>query len=436
MNYTLNKLNYKGHRVNLLTMPNTNFFKFEIINKFGSNVERVYNKKTGKNVFGISHFIEHLAFKSTKDFDTNTLMKHLKNDGVFNASTDYHRINYWFKTTMNKYETGMKLMFNCAYNDLKNIKPEEFETEKKVVMNEAKRYADDDQTMFYFNTGTAQLGLHEEDNVIGIPDTIEKFSLEDAIDLKSIFLNEGETIFNICYDPTVLTENEIMDTFDRYYNIHVETLKLTPSVTISQEDYFNGVGEKIVKSKSIVSNEAEQNMTFANICKIDNIFVARLANLYLCDMAEDTSLTDLIREQNGLTYGVHFDVERIGKYYYTCFACDVSKGTENLLMELFKQSINESVDNFSIKKYEEFIESLKLKRDLGYLNVEKFTNIFYDEIWHENIVEKYDELKKHNIRDFFDLIYSDIATFENLKNYMQEVRQNVNNNSYSLVTNY
>ena len=78
-NRTFKSINYNGRVYNLLTLPNTNFFKFEIINKYGSHIERIYKERTGKNVFGISHFIEHLGFRATKDFDTATLLKLIKN---------------------------------------------------------------------------------------------------------------------------------------------------------------------------------------------------------------------------------------------------------------------------------------------------------------------------------------------------------------------
>jgi len=71
---TFKTVTRNGIKFNLLTLPETNFFKIEVINKYGSNVERVIKDKTGKNVYGISHFIEHLAFRSPKDYSTQELL--------------------------------------------------------------------------------------------------------------------------------------------------------------------------------------------------------------------------------------------------------------------------------------------------------------------------------------------------------------------------
>lgn len=69
-NKTFKTVTRKGRELNLLTLPDTNSFKFEIINHYGLNIERVVKNKTKKNIYGISHFIEHLRFKSTKDYTT------------------------------------------------------------------------------------------------------------------------------------------------------------------------------------------------------------------------------------------------------------------------------------------------------------------------------------------------------------------------------
>jgi hypothetical protein len=66
---------------NILNLPNSNFFRFEIVNKFGSNIERLYKDLHNENVYGISHLVEHLSFKSPMDYDTKTLNKLLSSKG-------------------------------------------------------------------------------------------------------------------------------------------------------------------------------------------------------------------------------------------------------------------------------------------------------------------------------------------------------------------
>ena len=197
------KINNRNY--NILALPGTNFFKFEIVNMYGSIVERIYQARTGRNIYGLSHLVEHLSFRATQDYSSKEILSLINSEGTYNASTDTTRINYWFQTTMEKSTLGIKLVLNYALNDLTKISQEEFDIEKKVVYNEAKRYADDDQTMFGFNIYPTINELHPEDNVIGIPETIDTFTLEDAIALKSIFLqNTNIHIWNYPHKPCCL----------------------------------------------------------------------------------------------------------------------------------------------------------------------------------------------------------------------------------------
>ncbi len=82
MNKTFRRITQNGRRFQLLTLPGANLYKFEIINLYGANIEREIEKSLGTNVYGLSHFIEHLGFRAPKDFSTNTLMDLLKTEGT------------------------------------------------------------------------------------------------------------------------------------------------------------------------------------------------------------------------------------------------------------------------------------------------------------------------------------------------------------------
>ena len=90
---------HQGVTFNFLELPKTNFFKVEVINSLGSNVERLIDIKCNKKIYGMSHLVEHLSFKSTQAYSTNELMEILSNKGSYNASTSYNQVRYYFETT-------------------------------------------------------------------------------------------------------------------------------------------------------------------------------------------------------------------------------------------------------------------------------------------------------------------------------------------------
>ena len=432
MNKTFNSKYIEGFQFNFLALPGANYFKLEIVNLFGSNIERVINKQDNKNVYGISHFTEHLSFRATKDYSSEELLKILKSDGEYNASTDHDRINYFFRTTMQKMGLAVKLVFNYAFNDLKNIPNEEFEIEKKVVYNEAKRYADNDQTMFYFNSVPTVCGYHAEDNVIGIPETIETFTKDDAIMVKDLFLTHGRHVFNVTYDPLKQSEeyiiNEILKEIKRF---DVKTLDFNTTGITRVHDELLGIPNAGVH---YLPNESEQAMNMLFIDNIDNVYTARLGNKYLANYSE-TSLDDIIREKNGLTYGISLEDHNVSYSPYTIFSCDVSRGTEKTLMRLFDESINASVDNFNEEKLSTLMEIMQLKRTLGYINLKNYEIMHEVALWDGYLITAADNEFAENIDNAILELDKQFANFDVMNAYLKDFKNCVNEKDYSFITN-
>lgn len=420
-----------GHKYNMLALPGTNFFKFEVINMYGSHIERIYKEKYGKNVYGISHFIEHLGFRATKDYKTNELLSLIKNEGTYNASTDYDRINYWFQTSMDRINLAINLVCNYTFNTLENIPADEFEIEKKVVYNEAKRYADDDQTMFYFDITKSISGYDKEDNVIGIPETIDTFTQEDTIRIKDIFMQCGENVFNVTYDSTILTADEVIT------KIEIEMSRFKPSGTTTPiliDEYKNGIKnpQKIVAK---IDNESEQFMTYLNMDVVGNKIVADSGNAYFSNYATDTSLNDIIREQHGLTYSISFGADNIAYKPYTYFACDVSKGTEGQLMELFKESINKSADAWSDEAYKKYMDTKELKRTMALLDQKGYGGWHNTATWYPEIIQTLAPILAEDVDAAYKVMDTEMITQEAIGEYLETVRAVVNNEDYAKVTN-
>ena len=421
-----------GKNYNILALPGTNFFKFEIVNMYGSIVERIYQDRTGRNVYGLSHLVEHLSFRATKDYSSKELLNIINSEGVYNASTDTTRINYWFQTTMEKSSLGIKLVLNYALNDLTKISQEEFDIEKKVVYNEAKRYADDDQNMFAFNLYPTMTELHPEDNIIGIPETIDTFSLEDAIALKSIFLQNAEVFYNITYDPEILTENEIVEQIE----YELSRFKHYPKIEDISKELYSSYLKRPSNKKYISDNESAQMLTAINLDVVDNKIIADAGNDYLARYAKDTSLNDVIREQHGLTYGIDLYTHNIDYRDYVMFGCDVSKGSEELMMKLFEQSINDSVDAWSTETYTKYMNTRKLKRTLDLVNQKNYSSWFNLAIWNPEIFKEVKDIASDNIDIAYDKLDNIFCTQENIKEYLESFRYSGNLGRYSLVTNY
>jgi predicted Zn-dependent peptidase len=400
----------------------------------GAHVERVVQKHTGRNVYGLSHLVEHLGFRAPKDYTTEELMQALKTEGTYNASTNHERINYWFKTTTQRAETAVRLVCNYALNDLTGIPEDEFQTEKKVVYNEAKRYADDDQTMFHFNVTPTMCGLDAEDNIIGIPDTIDTFTLDDAQLIKAIFLTQGKQVYNITYDPTAISKEKIIAMVESELDRHElpEAIELYRQV---EAEYVDSLAHPSLNEYTI-ENESEQVMTalMFDTMRVTNMIAARIGNEYLSRLSP-TSLTDLIREQNGLTYGLYLYDDNISYAPYAVFGCDVTKGTEDLMLELFEQSVEESTNGFDEAAYERLMDTVELKRTLAFVDQEKYDRIFWTALWYPELIEAADGKFIENVDQAYELLNERLATYDNIRLYLETFVDHVKERKYGKATN-
>src|SRR6266404_8783718 len=93
------------------------------------------NEELGQT--GKSHFLEHMLFKGTERFKKGQidLLTH-KNGGGNNAFTSHDFTAYYFNFASDRWEIALDIeadrMVNCAFD------PDEFEAEKKVVIEELK----------------------------------------------------------------------------------------------------------------------------------------------------------------------------------------------------------------------------------------------------------------------------------------------------------
>jgi len=430
MNKTLTQRFVNGHTYNILALPDTNLFIYEQVCLLGAHIERAIFDIHGTNLFGMSHLVEHLSFRATQDYTTEELTRLLKTEGTHNASTSHDRINYWFKTTMDRMDIGIRLVCNYAMNDLIKIPEEEFLIERKVVSNEVKRYNDDDQTMFYFNMVPALCGNHADDNILGNADVIDTFELDDAIFLKNIFLNNGHVMHNITYDPSVSNIDDIIS------KVEAELLRFN----YDKNDYSDIIQktEELLTAPEICSvkmdNDANQALTGLVLDVVDNIHTTRLGNNYLANYS-DTSLNDVIREKHGLTYGIYLYDDLISYVNYAIFSCDVSRGDEDLLIDLFKQSINDSVDNFTPKVYAELMKTIRLKRVMTFINQQHYLKFINFAIWNSKLFDEVADSFANDINKALTELDNKYGTYEEIKCYLEKVRESVNAEDYGFITN-
>lgn len=118
-----------GLRVITAPMAGTNTVSVLVMCGTGSDYER-------KEESGVSHFLEHMFFKGTKNRPTPEMIKH-ELDGmgsISNAFTGHEATGYYIKAAKMYEDQALKILADIYKNSL--LQDEEIEREKQVVIEE------------------------------------------------------------------------------------------------------------------------------------------------------------------------------------------------------------------------------------------------------------------------------------------------------------
>jgi zinc protease len=127
---------------------------------------------------GKSHFLEHMLFKGTDRFKKGEIdLITLKNGGGNNAFTSHDFTAYYFNFASDRWDIALEIesdrMANCAFD------PEEFEAEKKVVIEELKTSLDSPWGLLMQDLEAAAFKVHPYRNpVVGWLQDVERATVE------------------------------------------------------------------------------------------------------------------------------------------------------------------------------------------------------------------------------------------------------------------
>ncbi len=181
----------------IVTIPlnkGSNVITTDIYYKVGSGDEIM-----GKS--GIAHMLEHMNFKSTKHLKAGEFDKIVKGyGGVNNASTGFDFTHYFIKSSSKNLEKSLKLFAELMAN--LNLKDDEFQTERKVVLEE-RYWRTDNSPMGYlyfrlFNNAYLYNSYHW--TPIGFIDDIKNWNINDIRAFHKMFYQPKNAIIIVAGD--------------------------------------------------------------------------------------------------------------------------------------------------------------------------------------------------------------------------------------------
>ena len=186
----------------------TNVVTTDIYYKVGSGSEMM-----GKS--GIAHMLEHMNFKSTKNLKAGEFDKIVKSfGGVNNASTGFDYTHYFIKSSSKNMAKSMELFAELMSN--LELKDEEFQPERKVVLEERLWRTDNNPVGFlYFRLFNEHFTSHSYHwTPIGFLEDIKKWQIGDLKQFHSKFYKPSNAILVVAGD---INKDDVFKNAQKYF---------------------------------------------------------------------------------------------------------------------------------------------------------------------------------------------------------------------------
>ncbi len=142
---------------------------------------------------GLSHFIEHMMFKGTKNRTARQIALEIDAlGGMLNASTTKEYTYFYTKVVHQNQTKAFELLVDILQNP--SFPQSAFKVEKNVVLQEIKNAEDTPDDLVFFELAKALFNGHPLSNpVLGTKENVQKFKREDLVK----FYEENYTLDNL-----------------------------------------------------------------------------------------------------------------------------------------------------------------------------------------------------------------------------------------------
>lgn len=150
-----------------------------------------------KELEGLAHFWEHMAFKGTHKRKTFHIINRLESlGGELNAYTTKEKVCFYASILKEHYDKAAELLYDITFNSTFPIK--QIEKERQVILEEMAMYRDSPDDSIQDELDELVFANHALGrNILGTEETVSKFSQQDFFEFISSRLDTSEIVFSI-----------------------------------------------------------------------------------------------------------------------------------------------------------------------------------------------------------------------------------------------
>ena len=311
--------------------------------KAGSIIETKENS-------GVSHFIEHMLFKGTKNRSSKELAREIDNlGGILNAFTSKECTCFYVKLLDEHIDIGIEVLSDMILNSCFDKK--DIEKEKSVILEELKMYEDSPDDLSYDLLleniyKDHSLGM----NILGDRNTLKNFKRENILDYYNKYYVPNNSVISICgnFNFEEIVE-KIKDKFKTWEakeaSINTTEPKFNPCIIKKNKDIKQVNLAINLKAIPMINDREVYALSVVN-----NVFGGSISS----------RLFQKIREEKGLVYSIYSSQT----LYQECGELGIFASTSNESVEEVYKLILDEIDlirneYISLQEIHESKEQLK-----------------------------------------------------------------------------
>ncbi|QGR02808.1 insulinase family protein [Ehrlichia ruminantium] len=267
------------------TMPYVESVSINIWVNVGSRYENT-------NITGISHFLEHMAFKGTKTRTALDIAQTFDNiGGNFNAHTDREHTVYHVKILKRDIKIAIEVLADIILNS--QFPQEEIDREKGVVLQEIYQ-TNDSPTSIIFDKYIEAAYPNQifGKSILGTPESVSNLSKEDLRTYMQEHYHASNMLLSVAGN---ITHNEVVDLATQYF------AKMTRSIpkSMNKSVYVSGEYREVRDLEQVHIVIGFPSVSY----KDDQFYTIQILDSILGN-GMSSRLFQKIREQLGLVYSI------------------------------------------------------------------------------------------------------------------------------------
>ncbi|HAT4102944.1 TPA: insulinase family protein [Clostridium perfringens] len=287
----------------------------------GVNIGSLYEDE---KELGMSHFVEHMLFKGTKNRSNEQLNRELEFlGGDYNAYTDYISTVYSITCLDEEFEKGIELLSDMVLNSFFDEK--EMKKEKGVVLSEIKSDKDDIEDLSISRTHEYAFDKSAlRNSIAGTEEHVKGFKRKQVYDFyKKYYTPDNCVIVTVSAFSHEQMQKIITDLFGKWKG------KSHKKAKIIKEENKNIV--KTTYKSQIEQGTVTYLYAFKEVCEKDKLPLKILS--YKLAESSNSILFRELREERGLAYDVYSQMD-----------LDENVNTMNIFTSVREESIDEVIE--------------------------------------------------------------------------------------------